>query len=194
MNGDPTLTEEDYHHLYYGFVYQDDYRPLDSPPTARNELFSILEKGPLLGTEELMLIINLGHEVMKREPFNLSNINFLTFAFGELGDTLNERLNYNRFNRIIETIKWSGTGLAEDSPWHVINFDNANDIMTVMELDVDRSMIISRTEVYMALRVPRDGIRGYYFDYSRIYSRPPTETQQRQGMGINLNGTRLNRR
>ena len=30
--GDETLTDEDYHYLYYGYAYQESYTPLDSNP------------------------------------------------------------------------------------------------------------------------------------------------------------------
>ena len=30
--GDETLTDEDYHYLYYGYAYQESYKPLDSNP------------------------------------------------------------------------------------------------------------------------------------------------------------------
>ena len=30
--GDATLTDEDYHYLYYGYAYQDDYKPLATNP------------------------------------------------------------------------------------------------------------------------------------------------------------------
>ena len=30
--GDETLTDEDYHYLYYGYAYQDDYKPLATNP------------------------------------------------------------------------------------------------------------------------------------------------------------------
>ena len=33
--GDETLTDEDYHYLYYGYAYQESYKPLDSIPTNR---------------------------------------------------------------------------------------------------------------------------------------------------------------
>ena len=30
--GDETLTDEDYHYLYYGYAYQDSYKPLNTNP------------------------------------------------------------------------------------------------------------------------------------------------------------------
>ncbi len=30
--GDETLTDEDYHYLYYGYAYQESYKPLDANP------------------------------------------------------------------------------------------------------------------------------------------------------------------
>ena len=32
MAGDTTLTLDDYYYLYYGFVYDDNYRPLEPDP------------------------------------------------------------------------------------------------------------------------------------------------------------------
>ncbi|MBO5686220.1 MAG: DUF4919 domain-containing protein, partial [Alistipes sp.] len=38
-NGDSTLTDEDYHYLYYGYAYQAEYKPTASNPSA-DELYA----------------------------------------------------------------------------------------------------------------------------------------------------------
>lgn len=56
-------------------------------------------------------------------------------------------------------------------------FSHAVDVLSSMGLSSKRPEIISRSVQYIPLvepmRVPDGKIKGYYFDYSRIYRRKP---------------------
>ena len=68
--GDETLTDEDYHYLYYGYAYQDAYKPLNTNPDLDRVL--LLASGldpdaPDVGTLEA--IISAGTDALARDPF-----------------------------------------------------------------------------------------------------------------------------
>ena len=172
------LSIEDYHYLYYGFAYQNDYRPTVSN-NALDELYALM---PHINVEssdrkELEHLVIVCKEVMKIDPFNLTALNMLVFAHGAMGDKQKEEAY---LHGIMETIKASGDGRSEKYPMHIIMFSHAVDVVSSMGMASKRAEIISRNVEYIPLVTPRklpDGkkIRGFYFDYSRIYRNKPDE-------------------
>ncbi|MBQ1227171.1 MAG: DUF4919 domain-containing protein, partial [Alistipes sp.] len=80
---------------------------------------------------------------------------------------------------ILETIKSSGDGRSEKYPMHILMFSHAVDVVSSMGVASKRAEIVSRNVEYIPLVEPRkvpDGkIKGFYFDYSRIYRNKPDE-------------------
>ena len=149
--GDETLTDEDYHYLYYG-------------PDA-----------PDVGTLEA--IISAGTDALARDPFSPKLLNLMSYAYGALGDKERERAYSNRMNGIVRTILSSGDGFTQKTPRHILMFDHALDVLTVEGFSYDKSRVISRTVEFVPLTSPYvvEGKkrRGFYFDFSRIYRNKP---------------------
>ncbi len=177
-SGDLTLSEEDYHYLYYGFAYHEDYRPLES-----NDAFDKLlllasyidpEKPEIATLEQIIIAIE---EASVRDPFSPQILNLKAFAYGALGNTTQEQIAYEQMRHIMRTIESSGDGLSQKTPCHIIMFDHALSLMASYGLEHQRAKIISRSVEYIPLLEPRiimqKKIKGYYFDYSRIYRNKP---------------------
>lgn len=190
--GDTTLTLEDYRHLYYGFVWQPEYKPFETP-LAHDKILMILESDSL-GEADFQEIIRLGKEAMEREPFDPSLVNFLVYAYGSIGDTLNERINYYRLEGILDAIRSSGTGLSEKSPWHIIYFSHVNDFLASANIRCKKEQIISRSVAYLPVLVKQKGVKGYYFDFSRIYMKRPEKEPEKRSTGWEFNGIPLKKR
>lgn len=174
------LNEEEYHYLYYGYVYDENYKPLGSCK-ALDDLISIMAT---LDTErpdkeEIQQIITVCHEALNFDPFNPTVLNMLIFAYGNCGDTTKEQAYYRHMNGILETIKSSGDGRGEKYPMHIIMFSHATDLVASLGVEHRKAEIISRKVEYIPLTTPRrvpDGkIKGFYFDYSRIYRNKPED-------------------
>ena len=110
--GDTTLTLNNYHYLYYGFAYQEEYKPLNVNPEM--DRFLLLASGldaenPNVDT--LRRLIAVGNDALKYDPFNIKVWNMLAFAYGALGETENERKAYDRVEKIVATIKATGSGV-----------------------------------------------------------------------------------
>lgn len=185
LMGDMTLNLEEYRHLYYGYVWQDTFKPFETPQ-AKDQILGILDRNPTPTPLELALIVEYGNTVMRTEPFNPTNLNFLVYAYGRLGDTINERINYQRLNMVEQTILSSGTGLKADSPWHIISFAHAADLLVLMNKRVGKPIVVTRNVVFYPLLEREDKIRGYYFDYGRIYwFRPDVIPERKPGWEFN---------
>ncbi len=179
MLGDTLLTLDDYRHLYYGYTHSADYQPFVRPVEA-DSMASILSRGPVFEGVDLLRLIDNGKQLMLTEPFNPRMINVMTYAYGQLGDTENELKSHRRFTMLMQTILSSGDGLSEETPWHILYFDHAQDVMDFLELRYLRPMVISRSVEYYPLIKREGNVRGYYFDYHRIYTKKPEQTLPRR--------------
>ena len=187
MAGDTTLTLDDYYYLYYGFVYDDNYRPLEPDPGV-HDVLAILATTEYPDSLQLVQIVEAGNRIMVRDPFSPSNLNFLTFAYGKLGDRVNERINYDRMNKVMATIAASGSGTKESSPWHVLTFQHAADFTAWRGGEIIRRQVRSRSVEYGQLRVKdEDGNKGYFFDFSRVYMKRPEQEKPKKSPGWKIN-------
>lgn len=179
MAGDTTLTLDNYRHLYYGYAWHDKYKPLEIP-AEKAKLLTTLSLGDKMEVGDYLSVIENANKIMESEPFSPSNINFLTFAYGSIGDTVNEKINAYRLKMITEAIKSSGTGLKESSPWHTLSFSDSADIMALMQQTYGKRMVVSRSVEYFPLfERNAQGVKGYYFNYERVYrNRPETQPQK----------------
>ena len=130
QSGDATMPEEDYHYLYYGYAYRDEYKPLAVNPDLDKKLMlasGIDPDKPDRATLETM--VSVGNDALKRDPFSPKILNLLSFAYGALGDKEQEKAWSDRMNGVIRTILGSGDGFTQKTPRHVLMFDHALDVL-----------------------------------------------------------------
>lgn len=176
--GDETLTPDDYHYLYYGYAYQDAYKPLASNP--QQDKFLMLAAGidpdkPL--TETLYAMVEMGDEAMMQDPFNPKILNLMAYAHGALGDKLQEKMFYNRMQGVLDAIEASGDALTQKTPRHILMFDHALDVVASEGYSVGKSRVISRTVEFIPLTSPQviedKKRKGFYYDFGRVYWNKP---------------------
>lgn len=183
--GDETLTDEDYHYLYYGYAYQESYKPLDSNPDLDKLLLMASGLDPdKPAVETLEAMLYTGEDALARDPFSPKILNLMSFAYGGLGDEVREKAYSNRMNGVIRTILASGDGFTQKTPRHVLMFDHALDVLAAEGLSYGKARIVSRTVEFVPLTVPyvvEDKKRkGFYFDFGRVYwNKPEVYTYKR---------------
>lgn len=177
---DTTLTADDYHCLYYGYAYQPEYRPLDTDPALDRFFAAIGELNvDVPDPANLAEILAAGEATLERDPFSPQVLNLMAFAHSLLRNDDKAQQYFTRMNRVLQTIADSGDGLTEKSPRHILMFSHAFDLLGSENLPYGDSRIVSRTVEYIPLRHKTDGVKGYYFDYSRIYSKKPETPYKR---------------
>ena len=171
------MTAEEYFYLYYGYLYQEAYRPFVDNRSL-DEMLLIVSGIDIELPEitQLEALIERGIEAMEIDPFNPKVLNMLAFAYGALGDAEREKQYFNHLNGVLSTIESSGTGLKESSPWHILMFSHAYDLLASKGYQYGQSKIISRNVEYVPLtKKSEDKVKGFYFDYSRVYRNKPDE-------------------
>ena len=132
-------------------------------------------------TDDLLAVIEAGTEALEADPFSPQVLNFLSFAQAQRGDTAQAAAYRDKMNLVLATIESSGDGLTEETPWHILMYAHAFDLLAAKNIPVRESSIISRTVEYIP-RVKKDekGVKGYYFDYGRIYWKKPEQGYKRE--------------
>ena len=95
--GDETLTDEDYHYLYYGYAHQESYKPMEANPDLDKLLMlasGLDPDNPLAETLDAMLYV--GEDALARDPFSPKILNLMAYAHGALGNKLQEKMYYNK--------------------------------------------------------------------------------------------------
>lgn len=191
MDGDPSLTGEHYYYLYYGYAYEPDYEA-HRPLPDESVIYDILKRTRRPSPEEALAIIEAGKENMAVDPFSPWNLNMMTYAYDLVGDSLNARASAARFRGVVNAITSSGTGLRENSPWHILRFSHAADIVADRGLEIAREPVVRTRDVYY-IQVDKNplGVRGYFFDFSRVYWRPYEGERIQKKSKWMFNGTPL---
>ena len=176
------MSEEEYHHLYYGFAFQPSYKPLEVNPamTRVQEIMAriSIDKPSVHDIDEL---IAAGIAAMEHDPFSLTLLNILTYAYGASGDKVRELAYSEHLRGILRCIEQSGDGLKEKSPMHIIMFSHGTDLIASKNIGYRKGQIMSRTVEFVPFDYPRNKVKGFYFDYSRVYwNKPDNYTFKRE--------------
>ena len=173
-NWETPLSDEEMYYLYYGYAYQPEYKPLVSDPyqTRVMEIMSkiAIEEPMVSDLDELLVSAT---QSLESDPFSPQMLNIMAYAYGALGDKAREQAYYDRMNAVIKVISDSGDGLREKSPMHIIMFSHGLDLIAAKGWNYRKSQVISRTVEFVPFEVPHNKVKGYYFDFSRIYWNKP---------------------
>lgn len=186
---DGELSEDGYYYLYYGYAYQPAYDAHRELPGDR-VMGEVLGK-ETLGREDALSIVATGKANMAVDPFSPANLNIMTYAYQLLGDSVAMRASAARFKGVLGAITSSGTGRKERSPWHILRFAHANDLVAERGLTIAGRTVRSRSVEYVQVATNKEGIKGYFFDYSRVYSRPYDGPRVEKKSKWMFNGTPL---
>ncbi len=176
------MTFDEMHYLYYGYAYQPEYKPLDNDPY----LTRVLEIMAKIAIEEpavsdLDELVMMAMSAYGRDPFSPQILNVLAYAYGALGDKVREKAFYEKLNGVLEVIGASGDGLKEKSAMHITMFSHALDYIASKGWTYGKARVISREVEYVPFEVARNKVKGYYFDFSRIYwNKPENYTFKRE--------------
>ncbi|MEG2755279.1 MAG: DUF4919 domain-containing protein [Mucinivorans sp.] len=178
ISGDSTLTATDYHYLYYGYVFQEGYKPLMDNPYSDSLSFEFGRRtSSQFSTYERM--VRYARGVVKDRPFSMRDLNALAYGLKLMGKQELARMEMRKIEMIDSTIRATGTALTLQSPWYIIYMNDAEDVLNLMNANYARAIMISSQVAFIPVnnlidigyRNPKQ--RGFYFDYHQIYLRRP---------------------
>jgi hypothetical protein len=161
---DPSLTTEDFRYLYYGFVFQEDYKPYWTSQEEQELLPYYQSKK--LKEEDYDKIIQLATRAIDKFPFDLRQMNFLAYIYHLKGnDLMAGQISY-KLNGIIQAILSSGDGKKCETGYHVITVSHEYVILNIFEATVVSQALKNGCD-YFKLR----GKKNIYFDISQFFGK-----------------------
>ena len=176
------MSDVEYHHLYYGYAFQPSYKPLESNPsmTRVQEIMARISIDTP-SVQDIDELIAAGIAAMEYDPFSPTLLNILAYAYGTSGDKVREKAYADHLAGVLRTIENSGDGLKERTPMHIIMFSHGLDYIASKGINYLKGRIISRTVEFVPFDFPKNKVKGYYFDYSRVYwNKPENDTFKRE--------------
>ena len=85
---------------------------------------------------DLLAVIEAGTEALEADPFSPQVLNFLSFAHAQRGDTAQAAAYRDKMNLVLATIESSGDGLTEETPWHILMYAHAFDLLAAKNIPV----------------------------------------------------------
>jgi hypothetical protein len=112
---------------------------------------------------------------MEADPFSPKLLNIMAYAYGTAGDSAREKAYADHLSAILRTIAASGSGEKEKQPMHIIFFSHGVDFIAAKGWGQRKGKIISREVEFIPFDAPKNKVKGYYFDYSRVYWNKPDD-------------------
>jgi hypothetical protein len=165
--GDTTLSLEEFRFLYFGYTFQSRYVPYQVS-RHQDKMIAFMSKNTLT-SKELDEFIKLCKLNLDELPFDIRTLNILAYSYKQKGDTLAMQMTDFKKQGIIRAIKSTGNGLTERTAFHVIDPAHEYDLLYEEGLEyAGSSNMTTGLYDYLLVRPNEKGIRGLYFNISRI--------------------------
>jgi len=119
LSYDTTLTIDDYRHLYYGYIFQESYKPNWESPNDK-KVADIWENTKWSQKDRDEIIV-LSNQSLNYFPFDLRNINWLVGGYSLKGDYRKAKMESIRFAGLLKAIMSSGDGKKCETGIHLIS-------------------------------------------------------------------------
>ena len=162
LNSDSSLTLKEKSLLYYGFVFQDEFKN-DRNRLYRDSLriFFAVDSLTNLDAER---IIQFSDSILVVNPFNLRALNYRAYAFDHQGKGERAQGVIFRINVVLGAILNSGYGLSPDSPFYVIRESDEYAVINAMGFLFDgKHKKVKDKYDYLTISGSEKGVDGLYF-------------------------------
>lgn len=164
-SNDSLLSNEDYRHLYFGYVFSPKYSAYFTSPDE--EKLRKYYQSDKIDEKDYEKIIKLAEHSISLFPFDLRQMNFLAYIYHLKGDEVLAKNISIRFHKIIEAIMSSGNGEKCETGFHVISVSHEYVLMNLFGLQNKSQSLVGNCD-YMAFEKGKYKIDGMYFSIEKI--------------------------
>lgn len=167
---DTTMTNDEYRHLYLGYMFQEDYDPYRVSPYSG--VTDSLRLKKTHSKEEIDTIRKYAELSLKDNPFDLRQMSFLVHVLKEKEKNMSAKIWEYRLEHLLGAIKSTGTGEDIDNAWYVIYPAHEYDMVQLLGYEATDVKFIDPGFDYLSVRPDpetakrlRDKVaKGFYFD------------------------------
>lgn len=168
MAGDEKMTLEEGRHLYFGFIYQPQYMPIDTS-SYNNKLAQVLSKKSFT-PNDYNDILEYSNALLLEDPFNLRALNAKLLVYAQQNNT-EEYKKVAQQRRIVQNaIAGTGDGMSDKTPFYVIKVAHEYDILPFFGYNFGGGdKILANKKVnYLTLGNNRFGVERVYFNIAPV--------------------------
>lgn len=168
MEGDEKMTLEEGRHLYFGFLYQPQYKPEDTS-VYNSKLVEVLSNKSF-SQEDYSKILEYSDALLLEDPFNLRALNAKLMVYAQLNNTPEYKKVAQQRYIVQNAIAGTGDGMSEKTAFYVIKMAHEYDILPFFGYNFGgEDKVLSGKKVnYLTLGENRFGIDRVYFNISQI--------------------------
>jgi hypothetical protein len=165
---DTTLNIEEYRHLYYGYIFQKEYKPYwTSPDEEKLVNFYRSEK---IKEKDYDEIIKLATHSINEFPFDLRQLNFLGYIYHLKGnEEMAKKVSY-RFQGTFSAIMSSGDGKTCETGYHVISVSHEYVFLNMFQFEMYQQSTTGDCDYLELLKDDRN-IEGIYFNIEKLFAK-----------------------
>lgn len=165
VKSDTLLTTEEYRHLYFGYVFQPKYNAFwKSPDDEKLRKFYNKETYNSKDYDEIIKLINRSLESF---PFDLKQLNFLSYIYHLKGDEELAKKTSIKFDNIVGAILSSGDGKQCETGFHVLLVDHEYMLLNIFELTTNGQSLIGKCD-YLSFEKGKYKVDGIYFNIEKM--------------------------
>lgn len=169
FDGTESLTLEEKRHLYYGWVFQPEYNPINDAEAFDDFIDSYqgLNDASFFNTN----ILNTITAILDESPFHLQALFYYLHITNKPGMEEEHNLTEKKIQIVLDAILSSGDGLSENSPIYIINPEHKYFTLNPLNFDYDGQVeilgIIESNQVSSGTDIQRLYFnRKPYFDFT----------------------------
>lgn len=168
MAGDENMTLEEGRHLYFGFVYQSQYMPVDTS-SFNNKLAAIISKKSFSPTD-FDNILEYSNALLLEDPFNLRALNAKLLVLAQHNNTEMYKIVAQQRRVVQNAIAGTGDGMSEKTPFYVIRVAHEYDILPFFGYNYggEDKILSSKKINYLTLGENRFGVERVYFNIAPV--------------------------
>lgn len=168
LEAEQELTLEESRHVYFGYIYQPEYVPVDTS-SYNNLLAEILSK-PSFSKTDYDRILEYSDALLTEDPFNLRALNakLLVYAQQDNGDLFKKVARQRK--AVQDAIVSTGDGMSDKTAFHVIKVAHEYDLLPFLGYTFggEDRMMRNRKVNYLTLSTNRFGVERVYFNISPV--------------------------
>ena len=169
---DTVMTNDEYRHLYLGYMFQEDYDPYRTSPYS--EKTDHLRAKATHTKEEIDTVRKYALLALQDNPFDLRQMSFLVHVLKEKQKDMSAKIWEYRLEHLLGAIKSTGTGEDAANAWYVIYPMHEYDMVQLLgyeATDVEFpeegiDYLVVSPEPATAKRLRNNVAKGFYFNVS----------------------------
>lgn len=162
---DTLLSHDEYRHLYLGYVFQPKYDAFWKSPDEE-QLRKYYDKEEL-EVSDYDEIIKLSNHTLNEFPFDLKQLNFLTYVYHLKGDEASAKIASFRFHSIMNVILSSGDGKKCETGFHVIMVEHEYILLNLFEIESKGQSLVDNCD-YLSFEKGVYNVDGIYFNIEKM--------------------------